>query len=418
MKIPEIREIGRLTLPPYDTIVLPNGLQVHTVLGDNAEVCRLSILLPGGDADSPKPSMLTLANMLMAEGTGRWSGEEIADRLDFEGAWWAPSITTHHSLLNFFSLSDKMDSITATALEMLTDATFPASAVENSRAMMAGRLEVKMRQVDYVTSEARNKQIFRPGSLMAESPTPEMVNGYTPEEIMALHYSRIVPSQMHCCISGSLSDSSLQLILDRLAALTPSAEHFELQPLGFRDSYADERMDIEMEGAVQSSVRISVPTIGREHPDFIAVRFAVMALGGSFGSRLMSNIREEKGLTYGINASLSGYPEMGVMNISCQTRSPEQVIAECEREIVRLADPSSYTEEEVTRLRRYILSGLASTLDTAFSRMDFLQTRITSATPADYFALQEEMARRIDGRLLAAAAADHLQSARLITVAG
>ncbi len=130
---------------------------------------------------------------------------------------------------------------------------------------------------------------------------------------------------------------------------------------------------------------------------------AVIALGGYFGSRLMLNIREEKGLTYGITASPLGYKHSGFISVSSQTdpSTVDMLIEETVKEIERMKNPASYTPDEVTRLSRFMLSELAGVLDTPFSRMDFLQTRITANTPAGYFAMQEQTARNLSPERLA-----------------
>lgn len=418
MTPPAIHEIGRLAIRPFDTVTLDNGLQVHSILDTTTEICRLTLLLPGGEAESPLPGLFVLGNTLLAEGTRRHSGAEIADSLDFEGAWWGPQLTTHYSPLDFYSLSSKTAAIFDTAIEMLLEPVFPQEAIDNSLRQLAGRIEVSQRQASYLSACCQNRLLYRPDSALSRSASVDLLPQYTRELFVKAHASRLDPSQMHCCISGRLSDDDFARIVGRLAEIPAAEKAFEFKPAGFRDSYTDTRVDTPLEGSVQTSVRIAVPTIGRRHPDYIAVRFAVLALGGAFGSRLMSNIREEKALTYGINAQLSGYADRGFMGIACQTREPETVIAECEREIVRLADPASYTTDELTRLRRTALSSLASILDTPFSRMDFLQTRITADTPADYFEAQQQLALSLTPELLATAAATHLQGPRLISTAG
>ena len=134
----------------------------------------------------------------------------------------------------------------------------------------------------------------------------------------------------------------------------------------------------------------------------------------------MTDIREDKGLTYGINASLYGYPENGFLRISTQTDclNTALVLEEIEREIERLKDPSTFTPDEVERLQKYLLSSLASTLDSPFSQMDFHQNTLLAGTPPDYFDLQQQAIRTLSPEVLSAAAA-YFDTSRLITsVAG
>jgi predicted Zn-dependent peptidase len=128
----------------------------------------------------------------------------------------------------------------------------------------------------------------------------------------------------------------------------------------------------EMPESMQTAIRIQIPTIKREHPDFDTLRFAVIALGGYFGSRLMSNIREDKGYTYGITASLIPSLEGSNIIISCECDNKycDAVITEINNEINRLATEPTPTEELLT-VRSVLVSALANVLDSPFTISSF-----------------------------------------------
>jgi predicted Zn-dependent peptidase len=146
---------------------------------------------------------------------------------------------------------------------------------------------------------------------------------------------------------------------------------------------------IEVPGTLQNSLSASIPTISRDHADYINLRLTIIALGGYFGSRLMSNIREEKGLTYGISASLLGMREGAHAQINAQyaTGNSQRVIDEVRHELQVLAT-QPMPDDELTRLKRFIMSNLASTLDSPFSIVDYYQNQVLVGTPNDYFDAQ------------------------------
>ncbi|MDE6377620.1 MAG: insulinase family protein, partial [Duncaniella sp.] len=173
--------------------------------------------------------------------------------------------------------------------------------------------------------------------------------------------------------------------------------------------------------AVQNSVAMGIPAIGRNHPDYIPLCIAVPALGGYFGSRLTMNIREEKGLTYGITASLMTYPDAGFVIIESDTdpANGSALIDEVRIEIERLKDPASFSPDELTRLRRHILSDLARITDTTFSRMMYLQSRVTMGDSPTGFADLEAAARLLSADSIAETASRYLDPDRLvISIAG
>ena len=142
-----------------------------------------------------------------------------------------------------------------------------------------------------------------------------------------------------------------------------------------------------------------------------------MALGGYFGSRLMTNIREEKGLTYGINASLMGELQGSYVSITakCDKNNTDIVLAETEAEIRRLVSEPP-CGEELERMRIYAATSLAKTLDTPQSMMQYYQNMICTGTPHDYFTRQFKCINALTPDMIARIAAEYLRSDSIITV--
>ena len=118
----------------------------------------------------------------------------------------------------------------------------------------------------------------------------------------------------------------------------------------------EKRIFTEREDAMQSAVKMGCTTITREHPDYPKLRVLMTLFGGYFGSRLMSNIREDKGYTYGISAGVVFYPDSGLLIVSTETDNEyvEPLIQEVYHEIDRLhLDPVS--AEELRIVRNYML---------------------------------------------------------------
>ena len=163
-----------------------------------------------------------------------------------------------------------------------------------------------------------------------------------------------------------------------------------------------------------------MPSIPRSHPDYETLRAVVVALGGYFGSRLMTVIREEKGLTYGISAALLGHREGSYITISsqCDNRYTNTVVEEIGKEIARLAcEPMS--EDELTTLKRYIRSNLAASFDTPFSAMDYFTTQRHVGSPPDYLDRQQRALDRLTPNVIMDFARKYLvEPDKYITIAG
>ena len=160
-------------------------------------------------------------------------------------------------------------------------------------------------------------------------------------------------------------------------------EHFGQEPFGgvlqapaghgrFRPAGGPEDTRfLKREGAAQNAIRMGMLSLNQHHPDYLKLRVLVTLFGGYFGSRLMSNIREQKGYTYGISATLLPYPDEGVLTISADT-APQYVRPlwrEVQAEMDRLRE-ERVPGEELERVRNYMLGEMCRSYESVFSLSD------------------------------------------------
>lgn len=174
---------------------------------------------------------------------------------------------------------------------------------------------------------------------------------------------------------------------------------------------------VEVAGAAQSAVRMTIPSISRQHDDYEMLRIAVCALGGYFGSRLNANIREEKGLTYGIASSIIGMDGYGAINIACQCdgRYVDTVISEIHHELNRMKS-GDYPSDEIARLKRFYTTSLSGILESPFSVMDFYESGHIADIPSDYFVQQLRALDSLSAESLREMANRYFQSDKALTV--
>ena len=180
-------------------------------------------------------------------------------------------------------------------------------------------------------------------------------------------------------LSGHITDMVVSQVIDELGSSTWGnvALHELLKPLP-TPPYKGKRVFIEHPSAVQSSIRLGCPLVDRTHPDFIPLKVLTTILGGYFGSRLMSNIREDKGYTYGISAGIASYPFQGYLAIGTETDNEyvEPCIREVKHEMRRLQD-ELITEQELTMVKNYMLGEMCRSYEGPFSLSEawiFLET--------------------------------------------
>lgn len=418
-KAPAVHPFGPLTIPGENVVTLSNGIVLHSYTGGDQDVIRLRLVIDGGPSDCDSPNVATFAAELMREGCATHDSEAIADLIDYCGAWFNSSAAGHYTSLQLSSLTSKFERLAPMTIECLVHPTFPDDAFEIIRAKGVAQQRLNLSRVSFLAG-ADNRRMMT-GDHHPESiiPAPEEIEAIQRESLIDFHRRILDSRRIHAYLCGRFSavlhDNLCRLLETIPAAGSPSpVEIIPYAPLPPSTS------TIARPGSLQSAVAMSIPAIPRSHPDYNALRMAVTALGGYFGSRLMMNIREDKGYTYGISSALLGSREGSYVSISaqCDNRYTSALIDEVRAELRRMAD-EPLSADEIHKLKFNVASDLASTLDSPMSIMDYYELQRTVGTPADYFYARQETVKHITPEIICDLSKTYLNPDNLrISIAG
>lgn len=419
---PEVRPFGHLSLPPMERIALDNGIVLNVYDHSFQDVSELMLLTPGGVVDAMGSPVASMLVPVMLDGSRMYPGGALSDILDFNGAKVLPSVSDHFTGVSLRMLNSHWEKLLPVYADMIFSPQLDDHAVDTCRHRMAQSAAIAMQRVEYKAQKAVRELAYGADHPKAVMDTPQSVEAVSREEFLKWH-NRI----FSCNLSGAelfLSGRVTAPMIDGINRIFGSVavDSESVTPPYIRpfDTIAPSSRFVESQGALQSAIRVAIPSIPRTHPDYIMLRCAVVALGGYFGSRLMSNIREDKGYTYGIQAGLLGSPEGTVMLVqtSADNAYAEAVVDEIRNEIRRLHS-GDFTDEEMTRLRQYLMSMLAQHLDTAFSISACHVTERISFTGPDYFSRQVDVISSMTPDALCDVARRHLPlDKEIVVIAG
>ena len=397
---PQVAEMCDLHLAPSSVLTLDNGVSLTIINQGDQPITRLSIFYDGGENDFAPHSLPHVLGEAMRDGTKQLSGDKIEDIIDFNGALLSRHPSSHYSGFTLFCLNDRLHQVLDVLQQIILEPSLDAAAVERRKAKIATTMRVDLTKVSYVANQAIAPLLFGQSHPETRHDIPEDVESITAEQIRDCYQQIVGSGHMQAFAAGQIDKRAETEIINFLSrfpeASAPSPIHIEkYQPQG------SGRIDVEMPHAVQSAVVMCIPAIDRSHPDYVNLRLAVMGLGGYFGSRLMQNIREELGLTYGISSALCGSYEGGYIRIGaqCDAKYVEEVIKQTQYEMEKLiAEPIA--EDELLRLRRYAWSNLATTADSPFTSADYYITERLVGTPPSYFADQLRCIRQLHPQII------------------
>ncbi|MBQ8307723.1 MAG: insulinase family protein [Alistipes sp.] len=364
-----------LEITPVETRTLKNGLRLHTLQANEFEVVRLTLVFHAGPVTQQSPFVAGATANLLAEGSDRLSGREIAERLDFYGSYYEVNLDRDYVYISFCSLRKYFHSTLEMAEEILLHPAFPEEEVITYRTKRQQQLAIERRKVDVTAREAFVESLFG-----AEHPYgvcyPESAyEGLSRQQLLDHYHCRYTAAHALAVCSGHIGDEERQGI-EALCEKLPAGE---AAPLHFPTPRSISQRYIERSEAVQSAIRIGRLLFPRRHPDFVGMQVVSTLLGGYFGARLMHNLREEHGYTYGVMATVVNFEREGYFAIATQVGSEvtEEALKEIFYEIERLRT-EEVSEQELDLAKNILTGEMMRILDGPFGIADVAIENILS----------------------------------------
>lgn len=406
------------TMP--EVITLPNGMKLMVVGDGEDDVNKLSIYVPGGCYEESSPLLAEITASAIFEGNAKQDAVTVAEQLDYLGTLRQQSSFDHRCGIVLSSLNSSFAKTCDILLQSLSTPTFPNRQVEVITHSMASYVRNQLKRVRTLAENEMYRIYYGPEHPFSRSATGESVKAITCEDAKQFHHYFYSAKDTVITLAGHITDDELKTLEQTLGQWqTPVANCPLLEDIVPHRTNKKIGV-ITQSDAVQSAIKIRVQTPPRPHPDYLPIRILVMALGGYFGSRLMKNIREEKGLTYGISATLSGRNYEGHIDIDteCATAYTWQVIDEVKREMERLQN-EPIGNNELFIVKQHMMSTLAKILDTPFSRAEYASNVFTNGFSPDYYNAQVHTIRTITPSILQEMAVSYLNpDDMIVTIAG
>lgn len=369
---PFIREPEQLEVLSPERRVMPNGIPLYILNAGDNEVVRIDLLMEGGRWQQTQRLQALFTNRMLREGTRRYSAAAIAEKLDYYGAWLELSSSSEYAYITLYSLNKYLPETLDIFESIVKEPLFPEKELGVIVDNNIQQFLVNSSKVDFLAHRTLINAVYgdkHPCGQLVQEEDYHLIN----PSVLQSFYDRYYHSG-NCSIylSGKVSEDTIRRV-EVIFGSEPFGKGF-LRPeksIYVPATSPGKRFFAEHADAMQSAVRIGMISLDRRHPDYMKARVLVTLLGGYFGSRLMSNIREEKGYTYGISAGIMPYPDSGLFVINTETANEfvEPLIKEVYHEIDRLQN-DLVSNEELAMVRNYMLGDMCRSYESAFSLAD------------------------------------------------
>lgn len=373
-----------LELKPYSYHKLDNGVEVYAIDGGAEEVLQIEWVYFAGNSYEDQNLVAATVNFLLRNGTSKKTAFQINEQVEYFGAYLNRSCFNEQAVVSLHCLTKHIDQLLPIVRELVTDAVMPEDELQLYKQNMKQRLSVNLRKCDFVAGRLIDTYLFGNDHPYGKFSSPEAFDALERETLLKFYDRYYKQGKLMLFVAGKIPADLIPKLNNYFGDLPNGSVQLPTTPL-LPATEKKYRIQNDPDG-VQGAIRIARNFPNRHHPDFIPAQVLNTVFGGFFGSRLMSNIREDKGYTYGIHSYLLNLQQESAWMIS--TEAGKDVCEDAIREVyLEMEDLRNnlIPEDEIMLVRNYMIGGILGDLDGPFQLMARWKNLILNGLTQDYF---------------------------------
>jgi predicted Zn-dependent peptidase len=367
---PFATEIKDIKIKEAVETLFQNGISVYSINAGNEEVLKIDLVFNAGSNMQQIKGQANFSAKMLSEGTSKYTAAEIAEKLDFYGAYFQAKSGSDDATITLYCLNKHLKNCIPYIVEILTDSLFPEEDLEILKKNTIQNLVVNEERNSFLARRKFNQSVFGNNSVYGSFSLKEDIINIERTSLVTFYKNQYQKGIKYIIVSGFVTDEVIKTIANNFDNAIFSPAHEDRSKYVSND-FVKETIYLEKENSVQSAIRIGKKLFNRNNPDFREMQLLNLILGGYFGSRLMKNIREEKGLTYGIYSAIESYPNDACWYIDTEINNDlcELGVEEIYKE-VKLIRTVKIGEDELRTAKNYLLGSFLRSIDGPFSLAD------------------------------------------------
>jgi predicted Zn-dependent peptidase len=373
-----------LQLKPYQKMVLKNGVDVYAVDAGAEEVMSLEWVFFAGNCFEEQNLVAATANFLLRNGTSQKTAFQINEHFEYYGAYLNRACYHETATITLHCLTKHVGELLPVVKELITDSVMPQDELDIYKQNMKQRLKVNLKKSDYVAGRLIDVYLYGQEHPYGKYSNAEDFDALNREQLLDFYKKYYQQGKLILFVAGKLP-ANLEQLLDKHFGDLPG-KPLKTKPAVTEPALEKKYRIINDAEGVQGSIRIARPFPNRHHHDFLKVQVLNALFGGFFGSRLMSNIREDKGYTYGIHSYLHNHVQQSAWMVSTEAGKDvcEATIAEVYKEMKDLRE-EVVEVDELLLVRNYMMGGLLGDMDGPFQIIARWKNIILNDLSEQYF---------------------------------
>lgn len=404
--------VERPVVWPARTVrTLANGMQVVLVESHTIPKFSGQLLFRSGNAAADTPGLADMAAAVVRTGTASRSSRHIEEELRRLGADLGTSAGADSSAISFSGLTEFSAELLALVGDLARDASFPPAELERERRHQIEALRIERTTPGFLAGERLRKVLFGAHPYAVVSPTEEQVAAYTREGLERFYRAHYTPANALLVIAGAFSAEAMLAQIEKTFADWRAPQPAAAPALEPPCAQGRRVHLVHLPGTVQTQILLGNLSITRKHPDWLRLTLANSIFGGAFNSRLVMNIREQKGYTYSPRSSAHALRQHGYFSVGAAVRNDvvAATLAEIFYELDRMrALPVG--DDELADSRNYLSGVFSLGLATQSGLAGQLVTVYLNGLPEDYLETYREKIRALSAAEVQAAARHYFDS--------
>jgi zinc protease len=362
---PELKQLHHIDFVTPENIGLENGAILHWVNEVNDDAVKIDFIFQAGSIFDKK-LVAQLTGDLLFSGTPDKTSSEITESIDRLGGFTNVEVTAEDVTVSVLGLKENIDELVSIVLDAIKNAHFDKKELKQKIQSKKQGMAISLQKVATQARRAFIKSLFdnTPYGKMTILEDFEKIER---AEIIDFHRNFYKNGLQKVAVVGALEEAQIDRLISQLKGMTcreRALDNYDFQ-------YKADNIHLEKEDAVQTAIRIGRILFNKTHDDYIDFTILNTVLGGYFGSRLMSSIREDKGYTYGIGSGVAQMKQTGYFFISTEVgKDVKKDAIKAIKEEIELLQNKPLDDQELSLVRNYSIGQLLKNSDGPFAMMD------------------------------------------------
>jgi len=380
---PDFKQVSKINFIQPKKTELDNGIPVFTVYSGEQDLVRIEFLFDNVNWNIEKPLQAIAVNAMLNNGTGKLSSKEIAEKIDFYGAFFQTEYGQDQSTVTLYSLNKHLASVLPIVKGVLSNSQFTQKELDIYIQNQKQKLQVNLQKNDILSRKEFSHALFGDTAYGVDIQLKHY-DAVKRDDLLDYFKAAYTPNNCTIVVAGKFNNDSFLLLNEQFGKDWEKSNSLK-NSFNF-DASKKTEVYKEKPESLQSAIRIGKLAINRKHEDFAGLQILNCVLGGYFGSRLMNNIREDKGYTYGIGSGIVSLQNAGYLFIATEVGADvcSAALQEIYKEIELLKN-ELVEQDELELVRNYMLGSMLGSLENVFSHADKFKNIYFSGLGYDYY---------------------------------